>query len=198
MSSTLSRPAYMKTMTSSSSDEWPTPQWLVDVLAAEFGPFCLDPAATAENAKAPLFFTKDDDGLSQPWKGRVWLNPPYGTALTPWMTKARDEVARGNADVVVCLVPARVNARWWLRAYEEATLTRFIPGRLANPGGGQWPFPSCIMVFGSDDRRHGLKAFRCPVCTQWFWPARSDFIACSRKCRRALQRDRLSSVSWSG
>lgn len=36
------------------TDEWPTPQWLVDQLAAEFGPFDLDPAATPGNAKAPV------------------------------------------------------------------------------------------------------------------------------------------------
>jgi phage N-6-adenine-methyltransferase len=188
----------MATATSSASDEWPTPQWLVRVLADEFGPFDLDPAATAENAKAPRYFTRAEDGLTQPWKGRVWLNPPYGTALTPWMAKARSEAACGNADVVVTLVPARVSTRWWLEAYEEATVTRFIPGRLRNPDGVQWPFPSSVMVFGSDDRRHGTRATRCPVCKVLWWPARSDFTACSRKCRRALQRDRLSSVSWSG
>ena len=61
-----------------SRDDWPTPQWLADQLAAEFGAFDLDPAASPDNAKAPVFFTEADDGLSQPWKGRVWLNPPYG------------------------------------------------------------------------------------------------------------------------
>jgi len=45
--------------------EWSTPQWLVDQLAAEFGPFDLDPAATAENAKAPAYITVDGDGLAQ-------------------------------------------------------------------------------------------------------------------------------------
>ena len=62
---------YMEIASSSASPEWPTPQWLVDQLAAEFGPFDLDPAATAENAKTLLFYTEDDDGLAQPWKGRA-------------------------------------------------------------------------------------------------------------------------------
>lgn len=79
--STLARPRYMATATSSASDEWPTPQWLVDQLAAEFGPFDLDPAATAANAKAPKFYTREQDGLSQPWAGRIWLNPPYGVPV---------------------------------------------------------------------------------------------------------------------
>ena len=73
--STLARPRYMATATSSASDEWPTPQWLVDQLAAEFGPFDLDPAATAANGEAPKFYTREQDGLSQPL-GRPRLARP--------------------------------------------------------------------------------------------------------------------------
>lgn len=95
--------SYHETALSSASPEWPTPQWIVDQLAAEFGPFDLDPAATEDNAKAPVFYTADDDGLSRPWKGRVWLNPPYGRtdahgrSIGAWMGKAADEVRTGGA-----------------------------------------------------------------------------------------------------
>ena len=88
---------YFDTATSLATPEWPTPQWLADQLAAEFGPFDTDPAATAENAKAPAYYTAADDGLSLPWKGRVWLNPPYGRTdahgrgIGAWMAKAADE-----------------------------------------------------------------------------------------------------------
>jgi phage N-6-adenine-methyltransferase len=60
---------------SSASCEWTTPQHLFDQLAAEFGGFDLDPAATAQNAKCTRYFTRQDNGLSQPWAGRVFLNP---------------------------------------------------------------------------------------------------------------------------
>ena len=99
--------SYHETASSSASPEWPTPQWIVDQLAAEFGPFDLDPAATEDNAKAPVFYTADDDGLSRPWKGRVWLNPPYGRtdahgrSIGAWMGKAADEVRTGGADLVL-------------------------------------------------------------------------------------------------
>jgi phage N-6-adenine-methyltransferase len=83
--------AYLEVVTSRASDEWPTPPWLVDQYAAEFGPFDLDPATTPGSAKAPAYFTEEDNGLTQPWKGRVWLNPPY-SQVGKWMSKAAAEV----------------------------------------------------------------------------------------------------------
>lgn len=48
---------------SSNSDEWATPQWLFDMLNAEFH-FTLDPSATEFNTKCPKFFTMQDDRLN--------------------------------------------------------------------------------------------------------------------------------------
>lgn len=41
----------------------------------------LDPASSAlanRTVEATTYYTINDDGLDQPWSGRVWLNPPYG------------------------------------------------------------------------------------------------------------------------
>ncbi|HUZ23794.1 MAG TPA: hypothetical protein VMV07_08510 [Streptosporangiaceae bacterium] len=51
--------------------------------------------------RSALFYTAADDGLAQPWKGRVWLNPPYGHVIGQWMARARGEVAAGHAERVV-------------------------------------------------------------------------------------------------
>jgi DNA N-6-adenine-methyltransferase (Dam) len=45
-------------------------------LDREFGLFDLDVAATAANTKCAQYYSEADDGLSQPWQGTVWLNPP--------------------------------------------------------------------------------------------------------------------------
>lgn len=58
----------MKTLTSSSSDEWTTPQDLYDRLDAEFH-FTLDPCATDDNHKCDRYCTKETDGLSLDWGG---------------------------------------------------------------------------------------------------------------------------------
>lgn len=170
-----------------------TPEWLTGQLAAEFGPFDLDPAATAANAKAPLFYTQQDDGLAQPWKGRVWLNPPYGRTIGAWMAKARAEAASGNADRVVCLVPARVDTRWWRDSIAAASLVRYWPGRIAFADGTQpAPFPSAVIVLGRLPGRHGTQPADCAACRGVFWPARSDAKTCSAACRKARQRSQVT------
>jgi phage N-6-adenine-methyltransferase len=81
-------------------------------LAAAFGEFDLDPCCRAETAKAPKFYTETDDGLSQPWHGRVFMNPPYSD-IAPWLKKAIAETQAGRAELVVALLPAQTDTRWF-------------------------------------------------------------------------------------
>ena len=132
---------------STGDPEWATPQDLFDALASEFGPFDVDVCATPKNAKVAKFYTKADDGLAQDWRGRVWMNPPYGRPIGLWMEKAKLS-ARAGA-VVVCLVPARTDTAWWHDNAMEATEIRFIRGRVKFGGAGPAPFPSAVVVFGN-------------------------------------------------
>ena len=114
---------------------------------------------TAANAKAPRFYTRDDDGLSQPWEGRIWLNPPYGREIGSWLRRAAQAGAEGH--LIVALVPARsTGTQWWIEATAAASLPpRFIPRRLVNPETGrQWTIPAAILVFGPVRGRHGTEA----------------------------------------
>ena len=54
-----------------------------------------------------MHFTHDGDGLSLPWHGVVFVNPPYGRTLGPWVANAHHEVQEGRAQTVVALLPAR-------------------------------------------------------------------------------------------
>ena len=133
----------MKVHFSSAADLHETPQEFFDALDAEFG-FTLDVCATSENAKCKNFYTRIDDGLSKTWIGNVWMNPPYGRDILRWMEKA-DRSAQEGA-VVVCLVPARTDTKWW-HEYAMKHEIRFIRGRLKFGGAkNSAPFPSAIVV----------------------------------------------------
>lgn len=81
---------------SSTTPEWATPQDLYDALDAEFH-FELDPCATHANHKAPLYFTKEQDGLAQDWgKLRTFINPPYGREIGKWVRRAREHAEGGG------------------------------------------------------------------------------------------------------
>ncbi|HAB17809.1 MAG TPA: phage N-6-adenine-methyltransferase [Verrucomicrobiota bacterium] len=133
------------TLFSSATDEWPTPPWLFEALRAEFH-FTLDPCATGENAKCTRFFTRRDDGLKQDWsRDVVFMNPPYGRRIGFWVRKAYQSAQRGA--VVVCLLPARTDTRWWHEFVMRGEI-RLLRGRLTFVGAStSAPFPSAIVIF---------------------------------------------------
>ena len=141
-----------KVMFSSASVEWGTPKAFFDELDKEFH-FNLDPCATEQNHKCDKYFTKEDDGLTQNWGGsRVFCNPPYGRSLTEkWVKKCYEESLKPNT-LVVMLIPARTDTRWFHDyIYHKAEL-RFIRGRLRFELNGitqdSATFPSMIVIFG--------------------------------------------------
>jgi phage N-6-adenine-methyltransferase len=109
------------------------------------GPLELDVCASPTNAKCPRYYTREDDGLTQPWEGKCWMNPPYGRTIGQWMKKAYEESQRGA--LVVCLVPARTDTAWW-HDYATKGQVAFIRGRLKFGGHvNSAPFPSATVVF---------------------------------------------------
>ncbi len=134
-----------RTLFSTATDDWATPQPLFDQLNAEFA-FTLDPCASAKNAKCPRYFTPEEDGLRQDWsKETVFMNPPYGRVIGLWVRKAYESAQGGG--VVVCLLPARTDTRWW-HDYVMRGEVRFIRGRLRfGDGKNSAPFPSAIVIF---------------------------------------------------
>lgn len=133
---------------SSARDDWSTPWDFFKAQETQFGPFDLDVCATPENAKCPRFFTREQNGLEQPWTGRCWMNPPYGREIGLWVKKAAEEV-RENAECVVCLLPARTDTAWW-HDYVARFAVRvvFVRGRITFAGAqNSAPFPSAVVVF---------------------------------------------------
>ena len=129
---------------SSATHLWATPQDTFDALDAEFG-FKTDVCALSENAKCGHFYSPEQDGLTQDWRGACWMNPPYGREIGKWMRKAYESSLSGAT--VVCLVPARTDTAWW-HDYVMRGEVRFIRGRLKFGGSkNSAPFPSAVVVF---------------------------------------------------
>ena len=131
-------------------DEWLTPPELVRAL----GEFDLDPCSPIERPwpTARKHYTILDDGLSQPWEGRVWLNPPYGKYTGDWLEKLADH-GRGTA-----LVFARTETIHWHRhVWPAGTAVMFLKGRInfyhvtgarARKNAGA---PSALVAYGRED-----------------------------------------------
>lgn len=133
-----------KALLSSNTCEWETPQLFFDALNAEHH-FDVDVCATANNAKCERYYTKEQDGLSQQWKGVCWMNPPYGREIGKWMRKAYESSLYGAT--VVCLVPARTDTAWW-HDYAMKGEVEFVRGRLKFGGSkANAPFPLAIVTF---------------------------------------------------
>ena len=129
---------------SSKTDMWATPQKFFDKYNEKYR-FTLDPCATSDNAKCPIYFTEADDGLKQQWTGSVWMNPPYGREIIKWMKKAYESSLQGAT--VVCLVPSRTDTKWW-HDYAMKGEIEFIKGRLKfGDAKNSAPFPSAVVVF---------------------------------------------------
>jgi site-specific DNA-methyltransferase (adenine-specific) len=130
----------------SNSDEWATPQDTFDKLNCEFH-FDLDPCATAENHKTDSYFTAEQDGLDQNWGGhRVFCNPPY-SEIDKWVEKAYRE-SRQDHTIVVLLIPARTDTRYFHNFIYNRAEIRFAKGRLKfGQSKNSAPFPSMIVIF---------------------------------------------------
>jgi hypothetical protein len=104
--------------------EWYTPPHLFEALGVGFD---LDPCSPGEGkcfTPARRHYTIADDGLSQPWEGFVWCNPPYGKHTGDWLRRMRDH---GDG---IALVFARTGTRWFQEVAPSASSILFIAGRI--------------------------------------------------------------------
>ncbi len=161
---------------SSAHHGWETPPELAAALMQAVGRFDLDPcAATSDRrrarVKARILLTIEDDGTAAPWRGMVFVNPPYGRALKLWIAKCAGEAATGRA-TVVGLVPARPDTRWWHAHIAAQADVFMLRGRLQFGAGGQSaPFPSAVVVWGAAPQLLARLAAALPDA--WHIPARA-------------------------
>jgi len=110
-----------KPMLQSMSNEWYTPIEYIDAVHEVMGGIDLDPASCykANNTiKASEFYNEDDDGLFQPWGGRVFLNPPYGKSGPAFVRKLMNELANTVTEAIVLLNANATETNWFAPCFD--------------------------------------------------------------------------------
>lgn len=142
---------------------WLTPKSVIWSL----GRFDLDPCACPEPRPWPTatrHIALPEDGLASEWEGRVFLNPPYGDKIGPWMEK----MSKHNYGIA--LIFARTETDIWQRwIWPFASAILFPAGRFtfylpdgteaaSNSGG-----PSALISYGEHEadvlERCGVKGW---------------------------------------
>jgi len=112
---------------SSDSNEWYTPEEYVHAARELMGGIDLDPASCAfanETVKAARYYDITENGLDKSWKGRIWLNPPYGVdgGVSNQELWSRTLIARYEVNCTVTeavlLVNANTEAKWFQPLYK--------------------------------------------------------------------------------
>jgi DNA N-6-adenine-methyltransferase (Dam) len=133
------------------TSEWWTPAQVFDAIGLWFD---LDPCAPpwpeADWLPVENRFSLPEDGLSKPWTGLVWLNPPYGKETGVWVRRLAEH---GHG---IALVFARTDVAWWHDVLPRATAVCFVRGRVTFIAGagqsapGNSGGPSALIAFGED------------------------------------------------
>lgn len=119
------------------SDEWYTPPHIFEALGETFD---LDVAHPPQATHVPCRSFFSTDGLTRPWHGFVWMNPPFGgrNGLAPWLDRFFDH---GSG---IALTPDRTSAPWWQEAAGRCDAFLFTAGkiRFLRPDGSEGVAPS--------------------------------------------------------
>lgn len=144
-------------------DQWRTPDPLFWGINAMFGPLMLDLFADDSNAKCPVWYTAEDNALTQDWSemldsigGAAFGNPPYSrsqyhekqaiTGMTHIMNYAAAQREKGGR--YVFLVKSATSETWWP---EDADHVCFIRGRIG--------FDLPVWFKPSNDKQRPTSAF---------------------------------------
>lgn len=120
--------------TSDDTYEWYTPSEYIEAVRRVIGSIDLDPASCAqanEVVKAKKFYTLEDDGLSQPWHGKIWLNPPYNMPLVELFTNRAIESYKANTiEQAVVIVNNATDTSWFHALLTECGIMCLPRGRV--------------------------------------------------------------------
>lgn len=114
--------------------EWYTPREYIEAARQALGNIDLDPASIEQaNAvvQADRFYTITEDGLTQEWGGRVWMNPPYSKGLIDgFMEKMARDYLAGDVKEAIVLVNNATETNWFQTVLRHVSAVCFPRGRV--------------------------------------------------------------------
>lgn len=118
----------------SGENEWYTPPDYIEAARRVMGDIDLDPASSdIANVivKAHQHYTKENDGLSKEWHGRIWMNPPYAPELIKlFVSKYYKSIEDGTVTEGIVLVNNATETQWFYQLVECSSAVVFTKGRV--------------------------------------------------------------------
>jgi 16S rRNA G966 N2-methylase RsmD len=148
------------------ASEWFTPPIYAQRAADVMGRIDLDPAschAANQVVNAAQYYTADEDGLNQPWFGRVFLNPPYTRALIqPFCEKLVEQYRAGHVTQAVVLVNSATETRWFQALMSVASAVCFPARRVHfwHPDKSTTPMQGQAVLYLGDNTDGFTTAFK--------------------------------------
>lgn len=113
------------------SDQWFIPRPIAESIRTVLGCIDLDPMSCEdanEVVQAKKIYTIKDNGLLKPWKGRVYLNPPYSRGnISRAVDKFAAHIRSGEIKQAITLTNSSTDTDWY-HVLDELASARCIPG----------------------------------------------------------------------
>lgn len=152
----------------SGNNEWYTPARYIELARQVMGGIDTDPASSEvanRTVQAARIFTQDDDGRTQVWTGRVWMNPPYAQPLIADFAEAvASKYETGEIEQACVLVNNGTETQWFQRMLSAASAVCFPKSRIkfidpeGNPSGA--PLQGQAVIYLGGNPQAFLEAFK--------------------------------------
>lgn len=148
----------------STSNEWYTPCEYIKAARDVMGEIDCDPASNEMAQKwigASTYYTVETDGLTKTWRGRVWLNPPWGRLTGNFIAKLDEEMASGHVTEAIVLVNAHATDTQWFQSLWNGLLC-FTNHRInfeSPSGSGDGSTHGSVFIYFGPHRQEFINAF---------------------------------------
>lgn len=130
----LLRKANVHVSNNSGEYEWYTPIDYIEAARLTMESIDLDPASSDianGSIKAETYYTEEQDGLTHPWFGNVWLNPPYSQPLvSQFCDMLVENYLNGSIKQACVLVNNATETKFYQNMLNHCSAVCFIKGRV--------------------------------------------------------------------